>query len=218
MLDSASGNARALGGALESKGVAVRRVPRAELDAQTDSAVHQGIVLDVQPLKPLSLPEFEDLVIARGSDLRLLLLDQVEDPRNLGACLRSAAAAGIDAVVVPKDRSAGLSPAAIKAAAGASEFVPLVSVTNLARTMRFLSDAGVHIVGAAVDATVSVYEARLEPPVAMALGSEGAGLRRLTREHCDELFEIPMRGSIESLNVAVSAGIVLFESLRRDSA
>jgi 23S rRNA (guanosine2251-2'-O)-methyltransferase len=94
--------------------------------------------------------------------------------------------------------------------------VPVVTVTNLARTMRFLSDAGVHIVGAALDAPVSLYQAKLEPPVAIALGSEGAGLRRLTRDHCDELFEIPMRGSIESLNVAVSAGIVLFESLRRD--
>lgn len=200
---------------LASLSTRVKRAPRSELDQLADSGVHQGIVLEVQPLKEFSLSEFEDLVLTRQSTLRLLVLDQVEDPRNLGACLRSAAAAAVDAVVVPKDRSAGLSPAAIKAAAGASEFVPLVRVTNLARTLRFLSEAGIRIAGAALDAPVTLYEAELAAPIALVLGSEGTGMRRLTREHCDELFSIPMPGAIESLNVAVSAGIVLFESLRR---
>jgi 23S rRNA (guanosine2251-2'-O)-methyltransferase len=204
-----------LGALLERRGVARAHMARAALDTLADGGTHQGIILEVQSLKPLSLSEFEELVIARGAALRLLLLDQVEDPRNLGACLRSAAAAGVDAVVVPRDRAAPHSAAAVKAAAGATEFVPLVRVTNLARTMRFLREAGVRIAGAALDAPVSLYEAALEPPVALVLGSEGTGLRRLTREHCDELFSIPMRGSIQSLNVAVSAGIVIFESLRR---
>lgn len=202
---------------LERGGIRVQRAGRTQLDALTDASTHQGIVLEVQPLEPLSLPEFETLVAERGDALRLLLLDQVEDPRNLGACLRSAAAAGVDAVVVPRDRAASLSPAAVKAAAGASEFVPLVRVTNLARMMRFLREAGVRIAGAALDGSVSVYDAQLEPPIAIALGSEGSGLRRLTRENCDVLFRIPMAGSIESLNVAVSTGIVLFESLRQSA-
>jgi 23S rRNA (guanosine2251-2'-O)-methyltransferase len=216
LLDGAAGGALGeLAMLLERRHVAPKRVARSALDQLTDHATHQGIVLDVQSLKPLSLTDFESLVIARGKAVRLLLLDHVEDPRNLGACLRSAAAAGVDAVVVPRDRAAGLSPAAVKAAAGASEFVPLVSVTNLARTLRFLHEAGVRIAGADAAASVSLYEAALEPPIALVLGSEGSGLRRLTREHCDTLFSIPMPGAIESLNVAVSAGIVLFESLRR---
>lgn len=199
-----------------ARGLAAERLPRAALDALTDGGAHQGVVIEVQPLGDLSLPQFEDLVVARGAQLRLLVLDQVEDPRNLGACLRSAAAAGVDAVVVPKDRSAPLSAAATKAAAGAAELVPVVRVTNLARTLRLLREAGVWIAGAAADAPASLYDARLTSPIAIVLGSEGAGLRRLTREHCDELFAIPMRGPIDSLNVSVTAGIVLFESLRRD--
>jgi len=200
---------------LRHRGVAVERVSRGALDGLADGGAHQGVIVEVLPLQSLSLPDFEELVVVRGADLRLLVLDQVEDPRNLGACLRSAAAAGVDAVVVPKDRSAPLSPAAAKAAAGAAELVPVVRVTNLARTLRLLRDAGVWIAGAAADAPRTLYEARLSPPVAFVLGSEGAGLRRLTRELCDELFAIPMRGAIDSLNVSVTAGIVLFESIRR---
>lgn len=212
-----SGPLSVLAESLRRHAVPQQRADRGALDRLTDGATHQGIVLEVRPLEPLSLTEFEALVVARGAALRLLLLDRVEDPRNLGACLRSAAAAGVDAVVVPRDRAAPLSPAAVKAAAGAAEFVPHVRVTNLARTMRLLSDAGVRLAGAALDAPVSLYDTPLEPPIALVLGSEGAGLRRLTREHCDALFTIPMPGPIESLNVAVSAGIVLFESLRRVS-
>lgn len=202
--------------AFAKRGLKAERLSRSALDALADGGTHQGVIVEVRPLQSLSLPEFEDLVVARGAQLRLLVLDQVEDPRNLGACLRSAAAAGIDAVVVPKDRSAPLSPAAIKAAAGAAELVPVVRVTNLARTLRLLREAGVWITGAAADAPHTLYEARLSPPVAMVLGSEGAGLRRLTRELCDEVFAIPMRGAIDSLNVSVTAGIVVFESIRRD--
>lgn len=200
----------------QTLGLVVEPHSRAVLDALAEDGTHQGVILEVQPLTPLSLSDFEELVAARIAALRLLVLDHVEDPRNLGACLRSAAAAGVDAVVVPKDRAAPLSPAACKAAAGATELVPIVRVTNLARTLRLLTDAGVWLAGASAEASLSLYEARLSVPLGIVLGSEGAGLRRLTRECCDELFSIPMRGGIESLNVSVTAGIVLFESLRRD--
>jgi len=210
------GTLSALASTAESLGLVVERRSRATLDGLADQGTHQGVVIEVQPLTPLSLTEFEELVAARIEHLRVLVLDQVADPRNLGACLRSAAAAGVDAVVVPKDRAAPLSPAAFKAAAGATELVPLVRVTNLARTLRLLSAAGVWLAGADAQAPLGLYEARLSVPLALVLGSEGAGLRRLTRECCDELFSIPMRGGIESLNVSVTAGIVLFESLRRD--
>ena len=209
------GNLAGIVAALEALNLPVERLPRNALDEVSGGGTHQGIVLEIQLVKPLTLVEFEEMVVHRGNALRLLILDQVEDPRNLGACLRSADAAGVDAVVVPKDRSASLTPVAVKAAAGAAETVPVVQVTNLARVLRWLKDAGVWIVGADGQAEQSLYATKLQTPVAIVLGSEGSGLRRLTREHCDALFAIPMRGSVESLNVSVTAGIVLFESLRQ---
>jgi 23S rRNA (guanosine2251-2'-O)-methyltransferase len=159
--------------------------------------------------------DFEDLVVQRGRAVRLLLLDGVEDPRNLGACLRTADAAGIDAVVVPKDHSAPLTAVAIKAATGAAETVPVVRAPNLARCLTWLKEAGVWVVGADSEAERSLYAAKLAPPVAIVLGGEGRGLRRLTRETCDELVKIPMVGAVQSLNVSVATGIVLFELLRQ---
>jgi 23S rRNA (guanosine2251-2'-O)-methyltransferase len=147
--------------------------------------------------------------------LRLLVLDGVEDPRNLGACLRTADAAGVDAVVVPKDHSAKLTAAAAKTATGAAETVPLYRAPNLARALTWLKEAGVWVVGADSGAPQPLYEAKLSPPVAMVLGGEGRGVRRLTRDLCDELVHIPMVGSVESLNVSVATGIVLFELLRQ---
>jgi 23S rRNA (guanosine2251-2'-O)-methyltransferase len=187
---------------LTTLGVPVERVARAILDQRTDGARHQGIIVSVQRLTALSLESFEDLVVRRGRAVRLLVLDQVEDPRNLGACM-------------PKDRAASLTPVAVKAAAGAAERVPLVQVTNLARTLKWLQAAGVWVIGAAGDADKSLYDLKLEPPLAVVLGSEGQGLRRLTRDTCDELFAIPMQGGAESLNVSVAAGVVLFEWLRQ---
>jgi 23S rRNA (guanosine2251-2'-O)-methyltransferase len=144
-----------------------------------------------------------------------LILDQVEDPRNLGACLRTADAAGVDAIVVPKARSAKLSPAAQKAAAGAAESVPLIVVPNLARSLRWLSDAGVRLVGTDEHGDVGLFDADLLPPIAILLGAEGTGLRRLSREACDALIRIPMAGAVESLNVSVAAAVVLYEMLRQ---
>jgi 23S rRNA (guanosine2251-2'-O)-methyltransferase len=176
-------------------------------------APHQGVVaLAAAIAQALTL---EDLLDTAQADTLLLVLDGVTDPRNLGACLRVADAAGANAVVVPRDRSAGLTPAALKAAAGAAESVPLIQVTNLARALEAISEAGIRAVGAAGDASQSLFELDLSGPVAWVLGAEGTGLRRLTRERCATLAQIPLRGSVESLNVSVATGVCLFETVRQ---
>lgn len=195
--------------------VPVERVRRADLDRLSDGGSHQGVLVEIRGAVEMPLGDFEDLVVHRGRAVRLLVLDGVEDPRNLGACLRTADAAGIDAVVVPKDHSAPLTAAAIKAATGAAESVPVVRAPNLARMLNWLKQAGVWVVGADSAAPQSLYAAKLAPPVAMVLGGEGRGLRRLTRDTCDELVSIPMAGAVQSLNVSVATGIVLFELLRQ---
>lgn len=200
---------------LEAAGVRVERAGRDVLDRLSKGGTHQGVVLQVPPPREQDLNALEQLVAARGDALRLLILDQVEDPRNLGACLRTADAAGIDAVIVPKARSAKLSAAALKAAAGAAEAVPLVVVPNLARLLRWLSDLGVRLVGTDERGERSLFEAEMGSPIGVVLGAEGKGLRRLTREACDELIRIPMQGSVESLNVSVAAGVVLYEMMRQ---
>jgi 23S rRNA (guanosine2251-2'-O)-methyltransferase len=145
----------------------------------------------------------------------LLLLDGVTDPRNLGACMRTAAAAGADAVIVPRDRSASLTAVVAKAAAGATESLPLITVTNLARAMKDMQDAGIWIIGAEIEAAQGLYDVDLTGARAWALGAEGSGLRRLTRERCDVLVHIPMAGGMQSLNVSVAAGVCLFETQRQ---
>ncbi|HLW23616.1 MAG TPA: 23S rRNA (guanosine(2251)-2'-O)-methyltransferase RlmB, partial [Steroidobacteraceae bacterium] len=148
----------------------------------------------------------------------LLVLDGVTDPHNLGACLRAADAAGAFALVIPKDRAAAVDGVVRKVAAGAAEFLPVVSVTNLARTLSMLKELGVWIVGTDATASQTLYEADLRRSLALVLGAEGSGLRRLTRERCDFLVRIPMAGSVESLNVSVAAGIALFEAQRQRQA
>ncbi len=215
ILRDASGKLAELERALAGRGIALERVSRNDLDRLTDGGVHQGVAVEVAAAAEFSIGDFEALVLERGRALRLLVLDGVEDPRNLGACLRTADAAGIDAVVVPKDHSAKLTPAAVKTSTGAAETVPVYRAPNLARALAWLKQAGVWVVGADAAAPRSLYEAKLGPPVAMVLGGEGRGVRRLTRDLCDELVYIPMRGSVESLNVSVATGIVLFELLRQ---
>lgn len=179
-------------------------------------APHQGVVAVAAPIEQsLSL---DDVIEDVRPDTLLLLLDGVTDPRNLGACLRVADAAGVRAVIVPRDRSAGLTPAALKAAAGAAEAVPLIDVTNLARAMDELREAGVRLVGAAGEAPQSLYDLDLTGPLGWVLGAEGAGLRRLTRERCDTLAGIPIVGHVESLNVSVATGICLYEAVRQRRA
>lgn len=215
MLRDTGGKLAELAGALAARGVPIERVSRPDLDRLTDGGVHQGVVVEVAAAAEFSITDFEALVMTRGRALRLLVLDGVEDPRNLGACLRTADAAGIDAVVVPKDHSAKLTPAAVKTSTGAAETVPVYRAPNLARALAWLKEAGVWVVGADAGAPRSLYETKLAPPVAMILGGEGRGVRRLTRDLCDELVFIPMSGSVESLNVSVATGIVLFELKRQ---
>lgn len=176
-------------------------------------APHQGVVaLAADIEQALTL---DDVLADVQPDTLLLALDSVTDPRNLGACLRVADAAGVRAVIAPRDRSAGMTPAALKAAAGAAESVPLLPVTNLARALSEIADAGVRVIGAAGEGDASLYDLDLRGPVAWVLGAEGSGLRRLTRERCDQLARIPLQGHVESLNVSVATGICLFETVRQ---
>jgi 23S rRNA (guanosine2251-2'-O)-methyltransferase len=165
-----------------------------------------------------NLHSLQQVLDGIGEDSLLLLLDGITDPRNLGACLRTAEAAAVTAVVLPRDRSASLSSAALKAASGAVESLPVIAVVNLARSMDEIKEAGVRIVGADHAGPRSLYGIDLRGPLGWALGAEGHGLRRLTRERCDELARIPLAGQIESLNVSVAAGICLFETRRQRGA
>jgi 23S rRNA (guanosine2251-2'-O)-methyltransferase len=215
VLRDASGKLAELERALAARGIALERVARGDLDRLAEGGVHQGIVVEVAAAPEFTIGDFETLVVERGRALRLLVLDGVEDPRNLGACLRTADAAGVDAVVVPRDHSAKLSATAVKTSTGAAETVPVFRAPNLARSLAWLKEAGVWVVGADAEAPRSLYQTELAPPVALVLGGEGRGVRRLTRDLCDELVYIPMAGSVESLNVSVATGIVLFELLRQ---
>ena len=192
--------------------------PREALDKMTGGARHQGAVARYRAPPPRAESELVELVAKAQNDTLLLVLDGVTDPHNLGACLRSAEAAGVTAVVVPKDKAAGITPTVRKASAGAADRIAFFAVTNLARTLKQLKDAGVWLVGLADDAPQDMYALDLKGATAIVLGSEGEGMRRLTRESCDFLARIPMRGSVESLNVSVAAGVVLFEALRQRGA
>jgi 23S rRNA (guanosine2251-2'-O)-methyltransferase len=215
ILDRGAGPLAGIAATLHRSGTEVDYVQRDELDKLAQGGSHQGVILDVRGRKEFTVQDFEELIVARGRRLRLLVLDQVEDPRNLGACLRTADAAGVDAVVVPRAHSAKMSGAAQKVATGAAESVPVFTAPNLARTLDWLKKAGVWVVGADSEASQSLYAAKLGPPIALVLGAEARGLRRLTRESCDELVAIPMQGTVASLNVSVAAGVVLFELLRQ---
>jgi 23S rRNA (guanosine2251-2'-O)-methyltransferase len=199
---------------LSSSGMTIEHADDQALDRMAGKVRHQGVIAEFRPREPIDDQGLESLVEARGDQLLVLVLDGVQDPHNLGACMRSAAAANADAVVVPKDRAASLTPVVRRAAAGGAELVPLATVTNLARTLRMLAAHQVWRVGLAGEAQSSLFDARLDGPVALIMGSEEKGLRRLTREHCDELVRIPMPGQMESLNVSVSAGIALFSVIR----
>src|SRR3954466_4521705 len=196
-------------------GANVRVIPvdSKRLDGMAGGTRHQGVGAQAEPLK---MPQVIDDVLEGLTEQPLLLiLDGLQDPHNLGACLRVADGAGAHAVIAPKDRSVGLTTAAIKVASGAAESVPYIVVTNLARTMRDLKDRGIWLTGADDAAAESIYEAKLEGAMGLVLGAEGEGLRRLTRDSCDLLVSIPMLGSVESLNVSVASGVCLYEARRR---
>jgi len=197
------------------KGIDVRRVTGQALDGVGGSVRHQGVAARYAAARTWDENELEALVEGADGRALLLVLDGVQDPHNLGACLRSAAAAGVTAVVIPKDKSVGVNATVRKTSAGAADRIPVVAVTNLSRCLRDLQQQGVWIYGLAGEAQASLYALDLRGNVALVLGGEADGLRRLTREHCDQLVKIPMPGDIESLNVSVAAGVTLFEALRQ---
>ncbi|MBC3375362.1 23S rRNA (guanosine(2251)-2'-O)-methyltransferase RlmB [Pseudomonas sp. SWRI92] len=194
--------------------VTVGQAERREMDAWVEG-VHQGVVAEVSPSQVWGEAMLDELLDRTEGAPLLLVLDGVTDPHNLGACLRSADAAGALAVIVPKDKSATLTPVVRKVACGAAEVIPLVAVTNLARTLEKLQQRGLWVVGTAGEAEVSIYDQDLTGPTILIMGAEGKGMRRLTREHCDYLVKLPMAGSVSSLNVSVATGVCLFEAQRQ---
>ena len=188
---------------------------RQEMDDYVKDERHQGIIAECEVGATYNESDIESLLDAATTTPLILILDGVQDPHNLGACLRSANAAGAQMVIAAKDRSVGLTPSVRKVACGAAETTPFIQVTNLARTMRVLQDRGIWIYGAAGEAKSTIYKVDLKGAVALVLGAEEKGLRRLTREHCDGLATIPMTGTVSSLNVSVATGICLFEALRQ---
>ncbi|TLY73422.1 MAG: 23S rRNA (guanosine(2251)-2'-O)-methyltransferase RlmB [Gammaproteobacteria bacterium] len=195
----------------------VQRVEARALQQLLGDVAHQGVAADITPLPPWS----EDALLAAlqsASAPLLLALDGVQDPHNLGACLRSADACGALAVIVPRDRAAQLTPTVRKVAVGAAETTPVVAVTNLVRTLKLLKQAGLWVVGADAAGEKSAYQADLTGPVVLVLGAEGTGLRRLTRQNCDFLVRLPQLGAVESLNVSVAAGMLLYEAVRQRQA
>jgi 23S rRNA (guanosine2251-2'-O)-methyltransferase len=199
----------------QAKGIKTELRDSKELDRLAGDERHQGACLQIRSVGALGEGALDDLLDSTTAPPLLLVLDGVQDPHNLGACLRTADAAGVTAVIVPKDRAAGLSATVRKVASGAAETVPLIQVTNLARTLRWLKERDIWIVGTDDQATQSLYASKLTGPLAVVLGAEGTGLRRLTRENCDALVSIPMRGVVESLNVSVATGVLLYEAVRQ---
>ncbi|MGP0855960.1 23S rRNA (guanosine(2251)-2'-O)-methyltransferase RlmB [Serratia sp. CY84636] len=199
---------------LEATGIVIQVASRQWLDDKVEGAVHQGIIARVREGRQYQENDLPGLLESVETPF-LLVLDGVTDPHNLGACLRSADAAGVHAVIVPRDRSAQLNATAKKVACGAAENVPLIRVTNLARTLRLLQEMNVWVMGTAGEADHTLYQSKMTGPMALVMGAEGEGMRRLTREHCDELISIPMAGTVSSLNVSVATGICLFEAVRQ---
>lgn len=201
---------------------AQHRVPvghkeRQELDEWAEG-VHQGVVAEVSPSQVWGENMLDELLERSEGVPLLLVLDGVTDPHNLGACLRTADAAGAQAVIVPKDKSATLNATVRKVACGAAEVIPLVAVTNLARTLEKLQKKGLWVVGTAGEAEQELYQLDMTGPTVLVMGAEGKGMRRLTREHCDYLAKLPMGGSVSSLNVSVATGVCLFEAVRQRQA
>ena len=198
----------------EQAGIHVETISKHRLEERVDG-VHQGVLAEAKPLPILGDKELFKLMDEVEQSPLLLVLDGVTDPHNLGACLRTADAAGVAAVIAPRDKSAPLNATAIKVACGAADAVPYFQVTNLSRTLNQLQERGVWVVGTAGEAQGSIYQTDLTGPLALVMGAEGKGMRRLTREQCDLLIKIPMAGEVSSLNVSVATGVTLFEIVRQ---
>ncbi len=204
----------------QARRVPVKHAPRARLDREVGNSFHQGVMAHIAPASYADVETLLDTIAARvGSKCEplVLVLDGIEDPRNLGAILRTAECAGVDGVFIPERRAAGLNETVAKASAGAVEHLPIARATNLSRLIEQLKERNVWIVGTAAEASTNYTEWDWTRPSAVVLGGEGSGLHRLVREHCDVLVQIPVRGKIESLNVSVAAGVVLYEAQRQRS-
>lgn len=199
------------------EGISIQFCNKKVLDDKSKGESHQGVVARAYPAKVLTETDL-DTIISQSAKPFLLVLDGVTDPHNLGAVLRSADAAGVDAVIVPKDKSASLNATVRKVACGAADVIPLIQVTNLARTLSELQEQQIWVVGTAGEARQSVFDCDMAGPVALVMGAEGKGMRRLTRERCDELIKLPMLGKVSSLNVSVATGICLYEIVRQRGA
>lgn len=199
----------------QSRQIPISILSSQQLNQSFGTVVHQGVIAEAAPLPVYHESGLKEFIQQLSSQCCILILDGITDPHNLGACLRTADAAGVHAVIIPKDKSASLNATVSKVACGAMESVPVFTVTNLARTLETLAACGVWIYGAAGEAQQSIWNIDFRGPSAIVLGSEGQGMRRLTREYCDELFSIPLLGQVSSLNVSVAAGICLFEVVRQ---
>ncbi len=196
----------------------IRQVERSRLDGMSGNARHQGVIAQITD-DPMPYKDIDDILDADFDHPPfLLILDGVEDPHNLGACLRVADAMGVDAVIAPKDRAVGINATVRKVASGAAETVPFLAVTNLARTIKKIKEYGVFVIGTTMDAKGTLHNTKLDGPIALVLGAEGSGIRRLTAEHCDDLISIPMFGTVESMNVSVATGMCLYEVRRQREA
>jgi 23S rRNA (guanosine2251-2'-O)-methyltransferase len=196
-------------------GIEPEKVDRKRLDRLADTNNHQGIVIEVEMPGELSESDLKTAVENLASPALFLVLDNVQDPHNLGACLRTADATGVHGVIITKDNATGITPTVCKVASGAAETVPVYQVTNLARTLRWLKGEGLWIMGADGETSQTVYTTDFTIPLALVVGTEGKGLRRLTKEQCDMLVAIPMMGQVESLNLSVATGVLLYEAVRQ---
>lgn len=200
---------------LVALGITPEKTERKKLERMAEGKNHQGIVVAVELPAMLSEDRLKQDVEALNETAFYLVLDQVQDPHNLGACLRTADAVGAHGIIVTKDNAAGITPTVCKVASGAAETVPVYQVTNLARVLRWMKEQNIWIMGAAGEAEQTIYDMQLDMPLALVMGAEGTGMRHLTRQHCDFLVKIPMAGQVESLNVSVAAGVMLYEVFRQ---
>jgi 23S rRNA (guanosine2251-2'-O)-methyltransferase len=200
---------------LVALGITPEKTERKKLERMAEGKNHQGIVVAVELPAMLSEDRLKQDVEALNETAFYLVLDQVQDPHNLGACLRTADAVGAHGIIVTKDNAAGITPTVCKVASGAAETVPVYQVTNLARVLRWMKEQNIWIMGAAGEAKQTIYDMQLDMPLALVMGAEGTGMRHLTRQHCDFLVKIPMAGQVESLNVSVAAGVMLYEVFRQ---
>ena len=196
-------------------GIEPEKVDRKKLDRLAENNNHQGIVIEVEMPAELSESDLKTAVENLTETALFLVLDNVQDPHNLGACLRTADATGVHGVIITKDNATGITPTVCKVASGAAETVPVYQVTNLARTLRWLKGEGLWIMGAAGETAQTIYSTDFSVPMALVVGTEGKGLRRLTKEQCDVLVSVPMHGKVESLNLSVATGVLLYEAVRQ---